>query len=46
VAAREQVSVPAQHRFRPYWQMKLAKHCRWEPVQQCREEHPVGGEES
>jgi hypothetical protein len=46
VVAGEQVSMPAQHRFRAYRQLELAKHCRRKPVQQCREERPVSGGEA
>jgi hypothetical protein len=45
VAAREQLSVPAQHRFRAYWQLKLTTHVQREPVQQCGEERSISGEE-
>ncbi|MEO6766229.1 MAG: hypothetical protein ABIO03_22230 [Umezawaea sp.] len=45
MAAREQVPMPAQHRFRAYRQLELTKHCRRESVRQCREERPIGGEE-
>ncbi len=38
--------MPAQHRFRAYWQLKLTKRSQRGLVQQCREECPIGGEES
>ncbi len=34
--------MPAQYRLRAYRQLELTKHCRREPVQQCREERPIG----
>lgn len=37
--------MPTQHRFRAHQQLKPMKHFRWESVQQCREECPIGGGE-
>ncbi len=45
VAAREQAPMPAQHRFRTYRQLKLTERSQREPVQQRREERPIGEEE-
>lgn len=42
VAAREQVSMPAQHRFRAYRQLEVTKRFQRKPVQQCREEDSIG----
>jgi hypothetical protein len=34
MAAREEIPMPAQHRFRAYRQVMLTKHCQREPVRQ------------